>query len=512
MYLQIVPALILLILSILLVAYTIRSLIFLIVSRNIIKSVYDRSTQYASKAAADNNFDSRIDHITSLSNKIRSISYHDIVTADVETEKYSQINKKYIKVNEAFVSILIASYNESQVIGRLMKSCAALTYNQNKFEIIVVDDSDDETLQILDIWEKKIPNLKIIHRIDRRGWKGGALNVALKNMSTKSSYVLIVDADNIIVSHTLESFVSCFKESYLRANIVDVVQGYPVPGVYNSKDKFDNNYTYSIRRCNSNWIAKAIDFRLAKRNLIEFVAKDKLNLPLQVIGSLFMIRTEVIKSIRFSEDLAEDWNLTLNIHLSPNNVLTHVDHYSHENKQQNKPAIIIGSTKVIYKPSIISYTETTTKFKAYFRQRMRVSEGHTRGFIKNIFRILTSKKTTIDKVEFIFTGLQYAKFIVVLTLIVIDSILLVSNGISFAINNNFMKSSLLVQAAILSINIGISFVATDVCKIVRNYSIKDVLYLLFLNLCTMPAFAIGSLLGLFRKEGTFYRTERNNID
>jgi hypothetical protein len=60
-----------------------------------------------------------------------------------------------------------------------------------------------------------------------------------------------------------------------------------------------------------------------------------------------MIRTEVIKSIGFSEDLAEDWNLRLNIHLSPNNVLTHVDHYSHENKQQNKPTIIIGSTKVI---------------------------------------------------------------------------------------------------------------------------------------------------------------------
>lgn len=37
-----------------------------------------------------------------------------------------------------------------------MNSCAALTYNQNKFEIIVVDDSEDETFDILKIWEKKI--------------------------------------------------------------------------------------------------------------------------------------------------------------------------------------------------------------------------------------------------------------------------------------------------------------------------------------------------------------------
>lgn len=52
------------------------------------------------------------------------------------------INEKY-----PFISIFVATHNESLVIERLLKSFAALSYPTDRFEIIIVDDSTDDTYQ-----------------------------------------------------------------------------------------------------------------------------------------------------------------------------------------------------------------------------------------------------------------------------------------------------------------------------------------------------------------------------
>jgi cellulose synthase/poly-beta-1,6-N-acetylglucosamine synthase-like glycosyltransferase len=65
--------------------------------------------------------------------------------------------------HDQFISILVASYNEHNVVERLLESCVALTYNAKRFEIIVIDDSSDGTFAILSSWKKRIPNLKVIH-------------------------------------------------------------------------------------------------------------------------------------------------------------------------------------------------------------------------------------------------------------------------------------------------------------------------------------------------------------
>ena len=43
----------------------------------------------------------------------------------------------------------------------------------------------------------------------------------------------------------------------------------------------------------------------------EDFAKNKLDLPVQIADTVFMIRSETIKAIGFSEDLTEDWELTV---------------------------------------------------------------------------------------------------------------------------------------------------------------------------------------------------------
>ena len=425
-----------------------------------------------------------------------------------------------------FISIFVATYNESPVIERLLKSFAALSYPTDRFEIIIVDDSTDDTYQKIQMMLPELQNLKVIHRENRAGWKGGALNVALDIMDKRASKVLVLDADNILLVNTLERFVSRFIEeqySYQEKGVsVLAIQGFPIS---RSNPESDNEWGIKVKL--GNWIARAIDFRLSQRNMIEFTAKDRLNLPVQITGSLFMIRADVIKSIKFSNDLCEDWDLTVDLYCSqPSSLVSStMDEISFDNNTEqicNHPSANISPKslavsfrpKIIFNQQLVSYCEATTDLTAYFRQRMRVSEGHTRGLRRKSKHIAESKMlSVVGKVELFLNGLQYAKFIFVLGVGIINMIVLLM-FLSGSYNSsqhliNMFGISFLLQAVNLAIALTRITWAAKICRPVRRYDIKDVLSLLVLYVITTPAFVIGSLRGLFQDKGTFYKTRRN---
>ena len=491
---SIILAAVSLILSLFLSSYSIRSLLFSYTARKEIQekrlSAYNYCKSSDASALEDNH--SNKDIILNSGIKNYSTCYLQINNSFTKRTKSTRVNR----IDYPFVSILVATHNERLVIDRLMISCASLTYNRDKFEIIVVDDSEDGTFDVLMNWKQSIPNLKVIYRNDRTGWKGGALNLALKNININSSYVLVLDADSILVNDILERFVSHFSKHNSNGNCIDVIQGYPIARVFNNDT--------SLNSTNINWVARGVEFRLAQRNMIEFLAKDRINLPIQITGNLFMIRSDLIKQFEFSNDLCEDWKLTLDIYYHDIIISSYGDEGNYNSCRNS------NSKKVIFDPLLVSYCEAPTKLASYFRQRMRVSEGHTRAFRTNLIKILTSKMALINKMEFFIIGIQYAKLIPLLALIIIDFTILISNGIDFIINNNLMKITLIIQIANLLTIIGTSLMAIPLCSNVEKYNIRDSFYLSLLNLCTMPAFVIGSLRGLFRKDGIFYKTERNS--
>jgi cellulose synthase/poly-beta-1,6-N-acetylglucosamine synthase-like glycosyltransferase len=425
-----------------------------------------------------------------------------------------------------FISIFVATHNESVVIERLLKSFAALSYPTDRFEIIIVDDSTDDTYQKIQTMSSDLQNLKVIHRDNRAGWKGGALNVALQAMDERASNVLILDADNILLVDTVERFVSRFIEeqsSYKdeRTSVL-AIQGFPI-----SKSNPEADIELEIKTKRGNWIARAIDFRLSQRNMIEFTAKDLLNLPVQITGSLFMIRADVIKSIKFSNDLCEDWELTVDLYCAqPSSLLSlttdGIRSYNNTERRGSQPLKSIFSKpiaassrpKIIFNQELVSYCEATTDLAAYFRQRMRVSEGHTRGFRRRIRHIAKSKILSLaDKVELFLNGLQYAKFIFVLGIEIVNLILIVmflSSNYDYSQQlTNVFWISFSLQAANLAVALACIILAAKICRPVRRYDIKDVLSLVALDVITTPAFVIGSLRGFFQAKGTFYRTRRN---
>lgn len=93
------------------------------------------------------------------------------------------------------VTVQLPVYNEKYVVERLLESIAVLDYPKGKLEIQVLDDSTDETTSIIGQKLEAYPELdfKHIRRVDRNGFKAGALKEGLK--VAKGDFIAIFDAD-----------------------------------------------------------------------------------------------------------------------------------------------------------------------------------------------------------------------------------------------------------------------------------------------------------------------------
>lgn len=122
------------------------------------------------------------------------------------------------------VSILLPVYNESEVIERLIDAICQLTYPNEKVEILVLDDSTDETsdLAIARVarYFKKGKNIRILRRNKRRGYKAGNLMRGIQN--AQGDFFVIFDADFVPPQDFLLRTIPRFenpKLGYLQTGI-----------------------------------------------------------------------------------------------------------------------------------------------------------------------------------------------------------------------------------------------------------------------------------------------------
>ncbi|KFM16186.1 Cellulose synthase catalytic subunit UDP-forming protein, partial [Marine Group I thaumarchaeote SCGC AAA799-P11] len=97
------------------------------------------------------------------------------------------------------ITIQLPIYNEKYVAKRLVDSVCNLDYPQDKMRIMVLDDSDDDTVDLLaetvNDYKKKGFKIEHVRRGTRKGYKAGALKYAMR--STDTELVAIFDADFI---------------------------------------------------------------------------------------------------------------------------------------------------------------------------------------------------------------------------------------------------------------------------------------------------------------------------
>jgi hypothetical protein len=97
------------------------------------------------------------------------------------------------------VAIHLPVYNEKYVIRRVVEACVrmARVYGADRVRIVIIDDSDDDTVAevdaLVDEFARQGIRIQALRRGTRQGFKAGALQAALEQ--TSEDYIAIFDAD-----------------------------------------------------------------------------------------------------------------------------------------------------------------------------------------------------------------------------------------------------------------------------------------------------------------------------
>jgi cellulose synthase/poly-beta-1,6-N-acetylglucosamine synthase-like glycosyltransferase/transposase-like protein len=260
-----------------------------------------------------------------------------------------------------FVSVHLPFYNEKKVAERILKACTSMDYPGDCYEVIVCDDSTDETIDIVQKYaeaHKKAqpqgPKLKVIHRPTREGFKGGALKYAVKNMDPRTEFCVVFDADFIPYPDTLGLFIKYFKannnntENYTKSNIA-VIGG----------------YQWHVLNKSENWVTRGVRTEYAGSYVIERPGREILGLLKQISGAVYMIRADVLKKVGWGTSITEDFQLTLKLYEQ--------------------------GYKVVYTPYVQAPAECVSTLTRLIRQRMRWAEGHSNNIRRMFLRLMLGR-------------------------------------------------------------------------------------------------------------------------
>jgi len=340
------------------------------------------------------------------------------------------------------------------VVDRLLGACTSL--NSPEYEVVVVDDSnDDVTTGKLEGWRSH-PKVKVIHRGSREGWKGGALNVGLDNADPSSTHVLVFDADFVPPKDLVSRFLARFEDDKTV-----VVQGY---------QKHDLN-------ADENWITKGVRVWHSMCSMVELNGKQLLGLFSPVSGSVYMIRAAVLKNLRFEGVTDEDWNLTVRLY---------------EN-----------GYKIHYDPTLAASSECPNTLRRLFRQNARWAEGHTRTFRNHFLKIWKCRFLGLkEKVDFVFTGFCFLHSVMVVVLMAAWLITLMFPTVH--LSHSIVGTEILLLLASIPAAIFASLAALSLEGARKDFG--KIGYAWLLNLVITPVIAFAALKGLLTGKGYFHRT------
>ncbi|TMF33587.1 MAG: glycosyltransferase family 2 protein [Chloroflexi bacterium] len=284
---------------------------------------------------------------------------------------------------QPFVSIHVAAYNEKRVIERLLTALSQLDYPE--YEVVVVDDSTDESIQILQRWVNR-PRFKILHRTSRAGYKGGALREALNVMDPRTEYVVVFDADSVPFPDSIERLLPLFYRVSDGASSkrFEAAFGRTEPGQVKRRPEVAavQSYQWHVLNKSESWLTEAVRAEYAGSYMIERPFQDAIGSLKMIAGTANMIRADVLRQVGWGTSITEDWELTLKLYTR--------------------------GYKVIYTPWAETPAECVSTFSRLARQRMRWAEGHTHNVRKWFLPIMTSPLVTpIEKLEFLYDASYY---------------------------------------------------------------------------------------------------------
>lgn len=122
-------------------------------------------------------------------------------------ENFSPSNKPDLNVDLPEVTLLIAAYNEEDIIADKMNNTQLLDYPKEKLHIFwVTDGSTDGTVSKLEAYS----DVKVLHEPERKG-KTAAINRSMTYINTP--IIVLTDANAMLNPESLKEIVTLFTDS-----------------------------------------------------------------------------------------------------------------------------------------------------------------------------------------------------------------------------------------------------------------------------------------------------------
>src|SRR5262249_33872732 len=217
------------------------------------------------------------------------------------------------------VTIQLPLFNESPVATRLLDAVAKTDYPRHLLEIQVLDDSTDETQELVAAHVERLREEGIdavyLHRTDRTGYKAGALDAGLK--VAKGELVAIFDADFIPQPDFVRSIVSHFQDPQVGmvqtrwghlnrdVSILTKVQALMLDGhhLVENRARFGAGLLFNFSGTGGMWRAAAIGSAGGWQH--ETLTEDlDLSYRAQMVGWKFIYREDVVSPSELPEDVS----------------------------------------------------------------------------------------------------------------------------------------------------------------------------------------------------------------
>ncbi|HJJ22489.1 MAG TPA: glycosyltransferase family 2 protein [Nitrosopumilus sp.] len=250
------------------------------------------------------------------------------------------------------ITIQLPIYNEKYVAKRLIDAVCNLDYPKEKMRIMVLDDSDDDTTELLrnivDDYSKQGLQIEHVRRGTRKGYKAGALKHAMQ--TTNTEFVAIFDADFIPPTWFLKRAIPHFSNSNI--GFVQCRWGHV-------------NENYSV-------ITQAQALSLDFHFLIEQKAKSNSHLFMNFNGTAGIWKRNCIEDAGgwHTATLVEDLDLSYRAQMK--------------------------GWKCVFLPDIVVNAELPAQMNAAKRQQFRWAKGSIQCAIKLLFDITVKRKVAIE--------------------------------------------------------------------------------------------------------------------
>ncbi|MDC4230831.1 MAG: glycosyltransferase family 2 protein [Nitrosopumilus sp.] len=250
------------------------------------------------------------------------------------------------------ITIQLPIYNEKYVAKRLVDAVCNLDYPKEKMRIMVLDDSDDDTVELLENivtdYHKQGFQIEHVRRGTRSGYKAGALKHAMQ--TTNTELVAIFDADFIPPTWFLKRAIPHFCNSNI--GLVQCRWGHV-------------NENYSV-------ITQAQALSLDFHFLIEQKAKSNSHLFMNFNGTAGIWKRSCIVDAGgwHTATLVEDLDLSYRAQMK--------------------------GWKCVFLPDIVVDAELPAHMNAAKRQQFRWAKGSIQCAIKLLFDITVKRKVAIE--------------------------------------------------------------------------------------------------------------------